>query len=159
MSEKPDQDEINKWHRYFGVEGNNRAWDLASKAQRTAAEDQEMLNLAYTAAYHWSKVGKPVNDARADVTLAHVHALLKHGELALKYAQRSLAFCEQHPNEREDWDLAFAHMEMAHAAAALGDPHLHAQHYAEARRLGQGIAEEEDRKVFLEELARIPAKI
>jgi hypothetical protein len=44
-------DEIKKAHRWFAVEGNNRAWDLAAKASRTPAEDSEMLLAAYAAAY------------------------------------------------------------------------------------------------------------
>ena len=154
MPDEPTPEMIEKWHRWFAVECNNRAWDLSSKPNRTPSEDQEMLYSAYTAAYHWSKAGKPVNDARADLTLAHVHALLGQGQLALGYAQRCLAFFES--NVGEDWDVAFAHAEMAFAAAVLGDADLHAKHYAQAKKLGEAIQEEEDRTVFLDVLARIP---
>ena len=157
MEEQPTQDMIDKWHRWFGVQSNNGAWDLTTRPQRTPADDQEMLNLAYTSAYHWSKIGKPINIARGDITLAHVHSLLGHGDLALGYARRALEFFEN--NECEDWDLAFAHMEMALAAVAQGDADLHARHYATARTLGEAIQEEEDRQVFLEEYARIPSHV
>jgi hypothetical protein len=116
-----------------------------------------MLYAAYAAAFHWSKVGQPINGARADVTLAHVHALLGHGQLAQQYAQRCLAFFEH--NEGEDWDIAFAHAEMAHAAAVTGEWELHAQHYAAAQARGTAIEDEEDRQIFLTELARIPSQI
>ncbi len=103
------------------------------------------------------QVGKPVNDARADLTLAHVHALLGQGQLALGYAQRCLAFFEN--NTGEDWDMAFAHAEMAFAAAVLGDADLHAKHYAQAKKLGEAIQEEEDRTVFMDEFSRIPSQV
>lgn len=162
MAEKPTQEQIDQWHRWFAVECNNRAWDLIDKETRSPEEDREMLYLAYAAAYHWSKVGKPVNDARADVTLAHAHALLGQGEPALEYARRSLAFFEGREGEErpgQDWDLAFAHAEMARAAATLGDSELHARHYQLAEQLGQAIQEAEDRQVFMAEFARIPKSV
>lgn len=156
MSEQPTQELMDQWHRRFAVECNNRAWDLISKPDRTPADNRDMLYLAYASAFHWSKVGTPLHDARAEVTLAHVHALLGHGEMSLHYAQRCLAFFES--NAGEDWDIAFAHAEVAHAAAAMGDAELHAKHYAAAKARGAAIKEDEDRRVFEEELARIPSQ-
>ncbi len=157
MSEKPSPEETARWHRWFAVDCNNLAWSLAGKATRTPAEDREMLNRAYAAAYHWSRVGQPVNDARADLLVAHVHALLGQAEMALACAQRCLAFFER--EAAEDWDLAFAHAEVAHAAAAAGDGELHARHYALAQERGAAIADEEDRHIFLEEFERIPKEV
>lgn len=149
-----DKKEVSNWHRYFAVECNNRAWHLTAQPERSPAEDQEMLLQAYAAAYHWSQVGTPLNHMRADLALAHVHALLGQSELALHYAQRSLDFATQH--DVEDWDLAFAHAEMAHATAAAGDVERHGEHYAAALACGEKIADEEDRRIFFEEFARIP---
>jgi hypothetical protein len=157
MDEQPPQQEIDRWHRWFAVQCNNAAWNLTSKQDRTSGEDQEMLNLAYASAYHWSKAGQPIHVARADVTLSHAHSLLGDGDLALGYARRALDFFEH--NECEDWDLAFAHLEIALAAAVLGEADLHAGHYATARTLGEAIQEEEDRQVFLEEFDRIPSHV
>jgi hypothetical protein len=157
MEEKPTQEMIDQWHRWFAIQCNNGAWDLTTKQDRTPAEDQEMLNLAYASTYHWSKIGKPINLARGHITLAHTHSLLGDGDLALGYARQALEFFEN--NECEDWDLAFVHMEIALAAAVQGDADLHAEHYAAARELGQAIQEEEDRQVFMDEFARIPSQV
>lgn len=157
MTEQPSQETIDQWHRWFAIECNNSAWDLASRSSRTSAEDEEMVNLAYAAALHWSKVGKPIHQARADVTLAHALALAKRGELALRHAQRCLAFFEANP--AEEWDIAFAHAEVAHAAAVEGNAVLHAQHYALAKEHGHAIQDETDRKIFMDELARIPNRV
>jgi hypothetical protein len=146
--------EASAWHRYFAVECNNRAWNLAAAPERSPAEDEEMLLQAYAAAFHWSQVGTPVNIMRADLALAHVHALLGQAALALRYAERTLDFVTQHAVE--DWDLAFAHAEMAHAAAGAGDVEQHARHHAAALACGEKIEDEEDRRVFFEEFARIP---
>ena len=156
MAKQPTQKTIDKWQRWFAIDCNNRTWDLTSKPERTPDEDREMLLGAYAAAFHWSKIGKPINDARADLTLAHVHALLGH-DISLYYAQRSLAFFEN--NAGEDWDLAFAHAEMAQAAAVIGDKVMHARHYRWARERGLAIQDEEDRNIFMEEFARIPNEV
>ncbi len=155
--EQPSTEEIARWRRRFAVEGNNRAWDLADKADRSPEEIEEMVYAAYTAAYHWKQVGQPINHARADVTLAHALSLAGQGTEALKYARRSLAHFENTPGE--DWDLAFAHLEMALAAAVLKNNALHTFHYSQARELGQAIQGEEDRQVFLSVLARVPEEI
>jgi len=148
-------DERSKANRWFAIEGNNRAWDLAAKVNRTPAEDSEMLLAAYAAAYHWSKVGTPLNHMRAEMTLAHVHAQLRQCGESFRYAQNVLDFCEAHPCE--DWDKAFAHAEMALAAAHMNDHWLHSEQYALAEKLGHAIKDKDDRDVFLAEFARIPA--
>lgn len=157
MSEQTNPETTRQWHRTFAVECNNAAWDLAAREDRTPADDRQMLSAAFAAAYHWAQIGNPLNDARADMTLAHVLALLNQGAMALEYARRSLSFFEA--GSGEDWDLAFAHAELAHAAAKCGDHTLHSYHYARARELGETIAGEEDRKIFLDEFARIPRMV
>ena len=153
----PEQTEIEKWHRRFAVDCNNLAFDLASKAMRSEAESREMLLAAHAAAFHWSKVGAPINQVRADFLLGYVHALLGDGAHAMHFAQRCINNCEAQPHE--DWDIAFAHACVAFAAAISGDAALHAAHYALAEKLGHAIKDDEDRKVFFEEFARVPETI
>ena len=83
MSASTNDEELQKWHRWFAVESNNRAWRLSESASRSAAEDNEMLNAAHAAAFHWSKVGTEIHAARVDMLLGHVHALLGHGAIAM----------------------------------------------------------------------------
>jgi hypothetical protein len=157
LEEKPTQEMIDKWHRWFAVQCNNRTWDLIAKPDRSPQEDREMLEGAYASAFHWSKIGTPLHAARADLALAHVHAALGQGQQSLFHAQRCLSFFEA--GQGEDWDLAFAHAAMAHAAAAARDAALHAKHYAAAKDRGAHIKNPEDRRVFEEEFARVPARI
>jgi len=147
-------EEIQKNHRWFAVECNNRAWDLVVKVERSPAESRELLLAAHAAAFHWSKAGTPLNDMRAEVLLAHVLALLGQATEALRYAGQVLKFCENNPCE--DWDLAFAYMEMALASWAAKDPVGHGKYFALAQTQGQKIKDAEDREVFLAESARIP---
>jgi hypothetical protein len=154
MADRPAADEIAKWNRFFGAECNNTAWDLAERAERTPAEDQDMLSRAYAAAYHWSQAGGALQNGMADVLLAHVHALLRHPDQALAHARAALAFTEKY--EGEGWEGAFAHAEMAYAAAVAGDAEMHAQHYALAQQAGDALPEGEDRTIFFDTFARIP---
>ncbi len=156
MAEQPTAEELARCHRWFAVEGNNQAWALAAQHDRTPDEELLMLTLAHTAAFHWSAAGGPLECARADYTLAHAYALAGQGVLALRCARRALVFFEENPAAGEDWDRAFAHAELAHAAAAAEDGALHAAEYALAAQLGAAIADPEDRTVFLAEFARIP---
>ena len=155
MDEQPTQEMIDHWTRWFAVECNNQTWDLASKEGRTAQDTQQMLYAAYAAAYHWSAVGQPLNNARADVTLAHALALAGQGEQAMLYARRCLEYFEKQP--ATDWDFAFAHAEVAFAAHVQGDAILHREYYTKALESGNAIVDPEERQVFMTELARIPA--
>jgi hypothetical protein len=144
-----------RWTRHFAVECNNRAWRLAEAATRAAGEDEEMLHAAHAAAFHWSKVGTELHQARAAMLLGHVHALLGHGASAMAYARQSFAFVTS--RDSPPWEVAFAHAILANAAAAARDRELHAKHYAIAKDLGATLADAEEREIFDATLRAVPA--
>ncbi|MCU0488077.1 MAG: hypothetical protein MUE67_03890 [Anaerolineales bacterium] len=154
MAESPTPETIVQMQRWFAVECNNACWALIDQKDRSPAQDREMLYCAYAAAYHWGKAGTQLNGARAELALAQVHSLLGHASLAMDYARSALEYFQQHPCE--DWDLAFGHAALAFAAAVAGDADLHTQHYAIARRLGEAIADPQDRAIFLGSFASLP---
>ena len=155
MADQPSDDEIRQWHRRFAAESNNRAWRLSEAATRSAADDDEMLNAAHAAALHWSRVGTELHAARADMLLGHVHALLGHGDLALRYASASFAYLSS--RDSADWELAFAHAVLANAASTAKDRDLYLRHYALAKEMGRALQSAEDRKIFEATFCRIPA--
>jgi hypothetical protein len=157
MAETPTPEMIARMHRFFAVECNNGSWDLIEKADRTEQDDRNMLYMAYSAAYHWSIIGTPLNGARADMLLSQVHSALSQGDAAMVYARRALNFCEN--NTCEDWDLAFAHAGIALAAGVAGEADLHRRHYALAKQHGEAIKDEEDRRIFKENFAKISDRI
>lgn len=140
--------------RYFAVEANNRAWDLAVK-ERSRAEDDEMLNAAHAAAWHWRAVGSEVNWMRATMLLAEVHALLGLGETALRYAREMHSYFATY--ECPDWELAFAESILAHAAATAGDLALHRSAYRVAEVAVKSIADPDERRLVEETFHRVPA--
>ncbi len=155
MSTNLSPEEISRSHRWHAVACNNLAWRLSDLPERTAVQADEMLHAAHAAAYHWSVVGTELHQARAQMLLGHVYAALGLGAPALRYAQQSYAYLVAH--EPPDWEIAFAHAILAHAAFAAGDGRLHAQQHARALGLGQAIADDEDREIFFSTFDRIPS--
>jgi hypothetical protein len=142
------------WHRYFAIECNNRAWDLAVRA-RTPEEDRELLNAAHASALHWQAAGTELNHMRARMLLAEVHALLGLGPSALDYAWEACDYFLS--RETPDWEVAFMHAIYAHAAAVAGDEEGHRSAYAEAQRAIAAIADDQDRAIVLQTFNQVPA--
>src|SRR4051794_18303561 len=153
MQDQANEEEIRKWHRWFGVECNNRAWRLSEQPARSPAEDRELLNAAHAAAFHWSKVGTELHAARADMLLGQVHALLGHGDLAMRYARSAFDFVTS--RDSPDWEVAFGHAILANAASAAGDRGAHARHYAIAKEMAARLGDE-DRAIFDATFRRVP---
>ena len=154
MADRPGDEELAKWKRWFAVECNNEAWGLAEAPDLDARRSERMLDAAHAAAYFWSDVGDDLNAARADMLLGHAHARAGDGELALRYAERSYDYFAR--RETADWEIAFANAVLAGAAAAAGRGDLHASRYEEARRLGEAIADAEDRDIYLATFRQVP---
>lgn len=154
MTDRPSTDEIAKWQKWFAIACNNRAWQLIEQPSRTPAEGHELLHAAHAAAWHWTRVGTPLNNARAEMLLGFAHALQGDGPLALRYAMASFNYFNEH--EAPDWEQAFAHATLAIAAHAAGNTALHAEHHAEATRLGEAIADPQDRDVYERSFRQVP---
>jgi hypothetical protein len=154
MSDSLSPEEIARSHRWHAIECNNLAWALADQPSRSNQETEEMLHAAHASAFHWSKVGEEINQVRAKMLLGHVHARLGDGVFALCYARESSDYLLAH--NPPDWEKAFAHAILAHAAFAAGDKTLHQQQYLKAEDLGQKIADKEDKEIFLMTFKGIP---
>lgn len=142
------------WHRMQAVEANNSVWELVEKSERSAADEEEMLQRAYAARYHWARAtGRgPANVARGAWLLAKVQRLLGEPALSLRYADECLTVCEAH--ELDDFDLAYAHEARARALEALGRGEEAAAAGVAARAVP--IADPEDREHVVADLADAP---
>ena len=154
----PDEKQIKKMHQYFAVECNNRAWELAEQASRTSEENQELTITAHAAAYHWGKVGMPINEARARQLLAEVYAQAGDGPRALALAEECRAFFLDEEGATE-WDRAFASLELAYAHAVNGNKKRAGELLEEAAQQGEQLAEKGEREFFQESHQRISANI
>ncbi|MFN5377745.1 MAG: hypothetical protein ACK5BQ_03135 [Ignavibacteria bacterium] len=154
MSNKPADEELVRFHRYFAVESNNHAWQ-STLAPAEEREPLDILRHAYVSAYHWSVVGTEVNEFRANILLAHAHAYCGHVRTALGYVQRYQEYLSR--NTVEGWETGFATMVHAQVAHALGDHELHASLYAEAQALIDATEQPGDKEVLMYTWVNIPA--
>lgn len=155
----PDQDQIDKMHRYFAVECNNRAWELTEQATRTPEESRELREVAHATAYHWSKVGGEINNMRARTLLAEVAAHEQDGARALQLATECSQYFENGCPESTEWDRAFSTLELAYASAINGRTEEVASLLEKAAARGEQLAEKGDRKFFKDSHQRISSLI
>ncbi|MCU1361599.1 MAG: hypothetical protein JWN99_2888 [Ilumatobacteraceae bacterium] len=141
----PTDDPAGEWHRAQAVECNNGIWELVD-AERTPADDEEMLRRAYAAAYHWQRAAGagPLNETRALYMLSKVQLLVGQAALAMSYADRCMAQTQQ--QGLVDFDLAYAHEARARALQALGQTDKAAQEWAAAKAVP--IADLDDQAIL-----------
>ena len=153
MAESSEPADLERWHKRFASECNNRAWALSVQA-RSAAEDREMLDAAHASAWHWAQVGSELNRMRATMLVAEVHALLGLGASSFALAETMRDYFVS--RETADWEIACAHAVHAHAAHAAGRVAEHRAAYARAAEALASIDGEEDRKIIARTFDQIP---
>jgi hypothetical protein len=146
--------DISAAHRWFAIEGNNRAWDWLETGERSPAAALNAIHHAHTSFYHWTQAGTAVHQARAACLLTNVYALAGWGDAARRLAGVAAERLEAAGTDATDWDRAFTVDAASRAAQAAGlVPEAQALRQ-EAERLGQAIAEAADREVFFAWFAR-----
>jgi hypothetical protein len=117
-------------HRFFSAQCFNRAWDLIRKADRTPAENEQMLLLSQASLWHWTQ--RPDCTSR-NLSIAHwqlsrIYALLDQPENALG----SAGICLRYSEGTSPFFTGCAHEAMARSAAVAGDRAGKAHHLAKA---------------------------
>lgn len=154
MSHLPEDTNPHNWHRYFAMENNNRAWELAALPSRSESEQSDMLNAAHAAAAHWGVVGSELNDMRAKMLLAEVHALLGFEQSALALSEQVRSYFLTRTTD--DWEIAFVHAIHAHAAAVAGDADQHLESYEAAVAAIAALTDEQDRDIVMQTFNQVP---
>ncbi len=147
--------EMTESHRQHAMECNNLAWALSESTHRTPLQNDEMLHAAHASAYHWARIGTDLHRARARMLLGTRPCCARDGHDCLGVRQESFEYLAAH--NPPDWEMAFAHAVLAHAAFAAGEVDLHRRHFASANELGRAIADPEDREIFFKMFNVIPA--
>jgi hypothetical protein len=155
MAGHPDDAEPGSWHRYFAIEFNNRAWDLAEKPSRTRDETLEMLNAAHAAAAHWNVVGSESHRMRAKTLLARAHLLAGLERTAFELAEEVRSYFSSH--EAEAWEIAIISAIHAHAAACVGEADAHRDSYEQARLAVAAVADPEELEIVLRTFRQVPS--
>lgn len=154
MSNPPTREQYPDCEKFFAIEANNLAWSLL-ESERDEAMDRQMLQMAEVAAYHWSAAGNELNNMRADMLRAAVHAQLGLKETAFYYAKTMHAFFTA--RETESWELAFTHLIMAHAALVNDLQDHYQQEYALGLQAYEAIEDPADREIVKLTLDKIPS--
>ena len=155
MQNTPQDTQPESWQRFFASSANNQAWQLAEDyADPTNAI--ALLNAAHASAFHWRALGTELNQMRAAMLLAHAHALVGHGRIALVLAEEVRSYFLAQV-DTPAWELAFVHAIHAHAASVAGDAPLHALSYVAATRALEAITDAADRDMVLKTYRQVPA--
>jgi DNA-binding transcriptional MerR regulator len=146
-------------HRQLAKDLYNHAWTLIEQAERTPAEDDEMVLATHAAAFHWSRGGGTLaNAARGQWQIARVYSTLGRGEPAVWHARRCLALAEAAvaAGVADDWDVPAALEGLARAQAVAGDRTAAEATRARARESLAAIADPEDRQLIEQDLETTP---
>ena len=149
----PTTEELETWHRTFAPRAFNQTWDLLDIAEPTREEEEEMLSAAFAQRYHWYVVGNPRHRAISDWQISRVAAVLGYADLALRFAERSLATCLD--NDLDAFVTGFAHEAIARAAAEVDDVEMYTDHLEAAKELLLEIEDPEDRDVLEADLTEM----
>ena len=155
MPHIPEDTDPKSWHRYFAIESNNQAWELAAKPSRSEAETQELLNLAHASALHWGIAGTDAHAARAKYLVAEAHALAGFGEYAKSLMDEVMAFFDV--DSLDDWEAAFIYTIYAHAMSLVGTDEQKVDTYQQAETAVSSIADPEERKIVDYTFVQVPA--
>ena len=151
--EKAKEYSLNDAELIFAKKSNTETWELIQKRNLTNEENAHMLSAAYASKYHWEKIGQAVHKQRANWLLYRVYSKLKNGTMALAYAKQCLNLTKQNEKEMADFDKAYAYEAMSRSYAIIGDVVEAGKYHEMAKKLGEQIAKEEDRKLFLQDLS------
>jgi len=141
-------------HRKIAVELFNQTWTLMEKADRTPAEMDAMIHGAHASRYHWGVVGNATNVSVGEWQISRVYAVVKRAEPALHHARRCWEISVE--GGVAPFYVAYAHEAMARAYRLTKDP-LATDHLVKARELAELVAEADERKALLDDLATISA--
>jgi hypothetical protein len=125
---------------------------LIDKANRTPEEDEEMIELALAAHWHWSqrKDCTAVNHSIGYWQISRVYAILGQGQNALRYSQ--LCLDVSRAGDVAPFFLGYAHECRARAELISGNLSEAKQHLQEARRLSAQVTDTQDREQLLADL-------
>ena len=132
----------------------NRVWELLEKADRTTADDDEMVNAAHASRYLWSNIGDSQNWAVGDWQVSRVYAVLGRGEPAVHHARR----CLDHAGhvDGQPWLLASAYEGLARAYAVAGDRAAAQEWKEKAEQRLTMVDDPDDREIVERDLATLP---
>lgn len=132
----------------------NRVWELLEQADRSVADDDEMLGAAHTSRYLWGSIGDAQNYAIGEWQISRVYSVLGRAEPAVHHARR----CHDHARqvEGQPWLLASAYEGLARAYAVAGDRAAAQEWKAKAVDRLTEVEDADDREIVERDIATLP---
>jgi hypothetical protein len=149
-----NEDDAPAWHRTFAGAAFNRSWDLIDKADRSPADEAELLTAVFASRYHWEPIGNDENKAIGDWQIAHAASQLGLAPIALRFATAALERTQA--AGRDDWLLASCYEGVARAHAIAGSPGERDRYIALARAVLDTVEDPEDRELIESQISTIP---
>lgn len=140
--------EVPKAHRWFAVEFNNLAWDLAEAPARTPEEVDRMLLAAHASCWHWLQVGTALNYQRGYLLVAYACALAGLGDSAVRWVERCLALSEANGDEQTPFDRATTYDTAARAYHIAGNEAAARPWLEKSRAAAKNLVDPDDLAVF-----------
>jgi len=142
-------------HKYFSANCFNKAWDLIDKADRTSAEDEEMIRLSLASHYHWTQRDdySPTSASIGHWQTSRIYAILGQVANARRYGQLCLE--ASRAEDVPPFYLGYAYEALARAEAVGGDREKSEKFIIEAKAAAENIEKPEDRKPLLDDLGTI----
>jgi DNA-binding transcriptional MerR regulator len=132
----------------------NRVWELLETADRTPADDEELVHTAHASRHFWTGVGEEKNRSIGDWQVSRVYSTLGRGEPAVHHARRALAHAQN--VEGETWLLASAYEGLARAYAVAGDEAAATEWKAKAVARLAEVTDPDDREIVEGDIATLP---
>ena len=139
-------------HRTLAVALFNRSWELL-EADRTDAEDLDLLEVAFASRHHWRAEGGAQQVVVADWMVSRCFAALGDGPLAVRFAEAAL---RGEPADSPAWLRASLLEGLARAHAANGDQGARDLAVARATLALAEESDAEDRALIESQLATVP---
>jgi hypothetical protein len=134
----------------------NRSWELLEQADRSPADDRELLASAMASRLHWQGIGTEENYAAGDWLVAHVASRLGHAGLALDFATAAYETVAAADPPLEFWLLASAMEGLARAHDTAGHDAERDSWAAASREVLAVVIDDEDRELIAAQLSSIP---
>lgn len=152
MAKTPDFD-VKAAHKYFAANCFNSVWNLIDKKDRTADENEQMINLAQASIWHWTQ--------REDCTdqnmstgywqASRVYSLAGQADNARRYGQLSLNKCEG----GEPFNYGYAYEALARAEFVAGNKDKTKEYLTKAREYADKISNSDHKKMLTDDLETI----
>ncbi len=144
---------LDEFHKKIAIQTNNSVWPTLDKDSPSQDELDQALHMAHTSHYHWSKIGEPINIARAEYMIARVYSAMGEGSRAAHHAELCLKITEK--TGIGDFDLAFAYEVLAKAHAANGDSESCKKYKQLAQKATDAVKDDQDKKICQGEVDKI----